>query len=270
MEDAGILVLATNDYEYRSAVGLAYSIRVAGCNLPVTVVKPPEMKFPERDPVNIVDLPFGFKGERRASDWQLYWVTPYTYNLVMDCYTLVRRDLSSVMDYLYTHHDIAYPVRSYNFKGVPMRPDEFDWFTELGLENLYSDMFYFTKNSDTLEYFQLMDIYQQNWQDVIKTFVPAHQIPDHYMGNLIHSLCATHMTMGEQVRPLHKDVFSYTNMQSSDAEAAIWTNLINVWPGENAKLKIQNYTIDSVLYYRYPEFLTEEIFNEQYNTYSRL
>ena len=46
-----------------------------------------------------------------------------------------------------------------------------------------------------------------------------------------------------------------------------WTDRLNVWNSENAKVKIQNYAVATNLYYGEQEFLTEDIFNGHRDTY---
>ena len=46
-----------------------------------------------------------------------------------------------------------------------------------------------------------------------------------------------------------------------------WTDRLNIWNSDNAKVKIQNYAVATNLYYGEQEFLTEEIFNGHRDTY---
>ena len=46
-----------------------------------------------------------------------------------------------------------------------------------------------------------------------------------------------------------------------------WTDRLNVWNSEGAKVKIQNFAIATNLYYGEQEFITEDIFNGHRDTY---
>jgi hypothetical protein len=67
------------------------------------------------------------------------------------------------------------------------------------------------------------------------------------------------------------DMLFYIDMDIANTyykqRAEKWTDYLNVWVREGGTVKIQNYATTGILYYKEPDFLTEDIFNGQRDSY---
>jgi hypothetical protein len=72
---------------------------------------------------------------------------------------------------------------------------------------------------------------------------------------------------------LHNDIINTINMPVTLTDGVIgqwgkWTDRLNIWNSDRAKVKIQNFAVATNLYYGEQEFLTEDIFNGHRDTYA--
>jgi hypothetical protein len=275
-EDRGYVILAIQDFEYEQATALAYSIKIHNKDASVTLVTNYIDRVPHhhRDVFNhLVELSFGFNEITRVNDWQLYWSTPYKHNIVIDCASLVKENHDSVWEYLEDHYDIYFFNQAYDFKGTQLTNKHTAIFQEeYKINPVYSHMFYFKQDTDlSLAYFKLADVFMQNWRDVhIHYFNEAHR-PEFYNSDLIHSLVNTIILFEEPM--LHNDIINTINMPVTLTDGVIgqwekWTDRLNIWNSDRAKVKIQNFAVATNLYYGEQEFLTEDIFNGHRDTYA--
>jgi len=274
-EDRGYVILAIHDVEYEQATALAYSIKIHNPDASVSIVT----NYVDRIPHHFHDvfdhmiaLPFGFSETTRTNDWQLYWATPYVHNIVIDCASLVKENHNSVWEYLEDHYDIYFFNQAFNFKGTQLNNRHLKLFKdEYKLNTIYSHMYYFKHDTDlALAFFKLADVYMQNWRDVFaKYFSEAHR-PDYYNSDLMYSLINTIILFENQ--SLHNNIINTINMPVTLSDGIIgqwdkWTDRLNIWNSDGAKVKIQNFAVATNLYYGEQEFLTEDIFNGHRDTY---
>lgn len=267
----GYVVTATNIDEYKQACALAYSIRSQMSSAKISMIVPDASSVPEEftEPFHcVIDFPFSYKTDRRMNDWQLYWATPYTNTIAIDCRTLVKEDHTMLWDYLIDGYDIAFPSKVFNFIGQPIElKNRKVYEDEYHTKTVMSGMFFFKKDNDVcLNYFKMADIAMQHWRDFVKEFYKPVHIPLEYDSDIMHSIVANNA--GIDVCILHEDIFSYIDMTSSLVNGELgkwdsWTDRVTVWSSGNAKIKIQNYAITSALFYDDDNFLTDEIFKEE-------
>jgi len=274
-EDRGYVILAMQDYEYEQATALAYSIKIHNTDASVTLVT----NYVDRVPHHfneafdhIIDLPYGSKDVTRTNDWQLYWATPYVHNIVIDCASLVKENHDSIWEYLEDHYDIYFFNKSFNFKGTQLENKKFKVYEEeYKLSTVYSHMFYFKHDTDlALAFFKLADVFMQNWREVYAIYFSEQHRPATYVSDIIYSLVNTVVLFEDS--PIHDDIIHTVNMPITltDGDIGIWdkwTDRLNVWNSEGAKVKIQNFAIATNLYYGEQEFMSEDIFNGHKDTY---
>jgi len=274
-ENRGYVILAMQDFEYEQATALAYSIKLHNKDASVTLVT----NYVDRIPKHfeevfdyLVDMPYGSSDITRVNDWQLYWSTPYVHNIVIDCASLVKENHDSIWEYLEDHYDIYFFNQCDNFRGMPLKNKTFELLKEeYKLNPVYSHMFYFKHDAETsLAFFKLADVFMRNWRDVFNHYFSKAHTPSSYDSNIMYSLLNTIVLF--EYPSLHENIINTINMPGTLASGNIgqwnkWTDRLNVWNSENAKVKIQNYAVATNLYYGEQEFLTEDIFNGHRDTY---
>jgi hypothetical protein len=273
-EERGYLILAMQDYEFEQATALAYSIKIHNKDASVTVVT----NYVDRIPHHyheafdhMIQLPYGSQETTRTNDWQLYWATPYKNNIVIDCASLVKENHDSIWEYLEDHYDFYLIKKCNNFRGMPLTNKKFELLKqEYKLEPAYSHMFYFRHETDlSLAFFKLADVFMQNWRGVFGHYLSKAHMPDAYDNDTMYSLLNT-IVLFEH--PSFHNIIDTINMPDTVTSGEIgkwakWTDRLNIWNSENAKVKIQNYAVATNLYYGEQEFLTEDIFNGHRDTY---
>jgi len=274
-EDRGYIILAMQDFEYEQATALAYSIKLHNKDASVTLVTNYIDRIPKHfeEVFNyLIELPYGSNDITRVNDWQLYWSTPYKNNIVINCASLVKENHNSIWEYLEDHYDIYFFNECNDFRGMPLKNKTFELLKEeYNLKPVYSHMFYFKHDTDiSLSFFKLADVFMQNWRDVFAHYFSKAHMFDTYDNDVMYSLLNT-IILFEQPS-LHNNIINTINMpatlQSGDiGKWSKWTDRLNTWNSEHAKVKIQNYAVATNLYYGEQEFLTEEIFNGHRDTY---
>ena len=275
-EHRGYVILAMQDFEYEQATALAYSIKIHNKDASVALVT----NYIDRVPAHYTDifdhiiaLPFGSNEITRTNDWQLYWATPYTHNIVIDCASLVKENHITAWEYLEDHYDTYFFDASFNFKGEQLVNKRFiEYKTEYKLLPVHSHMFYFKHDTTTaLAFFKLADVFMQNWRDVYAHYLKENHRPATYVNDIIYSLINSIVLF--ESNTMHDNIMHTINMPLTLTDGDIgswnkWTDRLNVWNSSGAKVKIQNFAIATNLYYGEQEFMTEDIFNGHRDTYN--
>ena len=274
-QDRGYVILAMQDIEYEQATALAYSIKLHNKDASVTLVT----NYVDRVQHHfeeifdfLIELPYGSNDNTRVNDWQLYWATPYKNNIVINCASLVKENHDSIWEYLEDHYDIYFFNQCNNFRGMPVPNKTFELLKEeYKINPVYSHMFYFKHDTDlSLAFFKLADVFMQNWREVFAHYFSKAHMIDTYDNDIMYSLLNTIILYEHP--SLHKNIINTVSMPATLKSGEIgkwdkWTDRLNIWNSENAKVKIQNYAVSDNLYYGEQEFLTEDIFNAHRDTY---
>jgi hypothetical protein len=275
-EHRGYLILAMQDFEYEQATALAYSIKVHNKDASVALVT----NYVDRVPDHyhnvfdyMIELPYIVSEITNANDWQLYWATPYVHNIVINCASLIKEDHTSLWEYLEDHYDMYFFNKSFNFKGEILNNKKFKVYEEeYKLIPVHSHMFYFKHDTDlALAFFKLADVFMQNWREVYATYLKEEHIPNKYVNDIIYSLINTVVCFENS--SIHDNIIHTINMPLTLTDGKIgiwdkWTDRLNVWNSQNAKVKIQNFAVATNLYYGEQEFMSEEMFNGHRDTYN--
>lgn len=267
----GFLIVAQTEKERRQATALAYSIKINNTNADISLVvgELSEVEESYEEPFdNIIELPFNSKIFSRSNDWQLWWVTPYENNIVIDCACIINTNIDSIWEYLDDNYDLCFPNKILDFRGDEAVHDKrYVEYTNYKLPELFTAWFYFKKNETSMEYFKLADPYMQNHIDVYNTkFEPQH-VPNYFDTNLIHRIL-----IKDSINDFCTDsILCYTDMDAVttyyDRKSPKWTDYLNVWSRDSGFVKIQNYANTGLLYYKEDDFLTDDIFDAQRNSY---
>jgi len=270
IDDRGYVIVAMDSHEQMAAAACSYSIKIKDKNAKVAIVLPYVDSLEEHiEPAfdYVVQLPYGYDEIRRVNDWQLYWATPFKYNIVIDVYTLVQTDLSPLWDTLSAQHKVAFTQRTYDFKHLSRSLN--DIHDDIDIEFVPSSMWFFVADDEeSLEYFKLADPILQNWQDVIDSAVGKQYRKKYYQPDFMNSIILDRIWDNKR---FITDKFEYVSMSASihDFDNLIeesWADYINFWITNNCRLKVQNYNIDDVFCYVNKEIMTWKIY-EQYRNY---
>lgn len=274
----GFLILCNNDAEsQREACACAYSIKNFNENANVSLLIPSLDEFDssyEEPFTDIIELPFKTDGDSDKNIWQSYWSTPYDNTLIINKRCIVNQSFDELWGYLEHNNSVCYPTHTIDFRGDVTASNNYPFFEKHGIRRVFSDIIYFKKDDDALAYFKLMDIYFQNWKDLLTTSIDKVNIPKEFDKNIMHSITAQHFTITDELFVIDSENFTYVDMNNSyrlfERQTSRWTDYLNVWTTIGARIKLQNFSVVGTISYELPEFLTEEIFNGQQEQFRRL
>ena len=267
----GFIIQAQSETDRKQALALAYSIKTSNPEASISLVCGDLNKIETKheEPFdNIVEYPFSNKSNPRLNDWQCWWVTPYEESIVIDCACIVNQDLTTVWDYLSHNYELCFPGTIKDFRHQIVKQDKrHEFLEEYKLKSVHTAWFYFKKNNSTMDYFKLADPYMQNYIELFKhKFQPQH-LPDDYVSDIMHGIVVNDMALenvtDKNLNYIDMDIVSDYFRNKADK----WTDYLNVWSRDNGTVKIQNYATTGILFYKESDFLTEDIFNGQRDSY---
>ena len=88
-----------------------------------------------------------------------------------------------------------------------------------------------------------------------------------YVSDIMHGIVVNDMALenvtDKNLNYIDMDIVSDYFRNKADK----WTDYLNVWSRDNGTVKIQNYATTGILFYKESDFLTEDIFNGQRDSY---
>lgn len=272
-EENGFIISAISDEEMVCAVTCAYSIKIRNPSYKIALAVKDIDKVPKsiQEPFDyIVQFEYGCHDVTRANDWQLYWITPFKYNIVLDAHTLVQSDIGDLWSNLSNTYSIAFTTNIIDFKGLKHK--KLSMLKDTELTYVDSSVWFFTADDEeSLEYFKLADPMFRHWEAAIDMTIGKHNRKPYYVPDLMHSIVIDRCWNNNK---FITDKFEVTSMQIAieifDRQITnCWTDYINHWVTNDTRLKIQNYNTSGIVNYVRPTVITQEIY-EQYRNYFRL
>ena len=266
----GYIVQANTHLELHQAELLATSIKIKNKDASVCLVTNKNAQSDIFD--YIVEYPFYVKENTRENDWQLYWATPYEYTIVLDCKCVVMQDQETLWDYLIDNHSVCLPTQCTDFR-LNILHDKFmsKYEQEYNYKKVYANIFYFDKSDESLRYFKILDPIMQDWKSTQSILFKKQHQTKYYDYNLMHTICANSVDF--DVFGFFENVLQYIDMQVTvrnnynNLETA-WTDVISCWHTDYGKLKLQNYSVNNILYYHEDNFYNEDLADDFRNYYS--
>lgn len=272
--NSGIVTTAATVDQVRLATCLAYSVGIHN-KIPVTLLVPDLNIVADEyeEPFDkIIELPFRSHSENlRANDWQLYWASPYEETLFLDCHQLVKCNLETAMDYFSQHYDLYFPTQVRDFKYNIVPNFNHKMYSDYCDIRVYSNAIFFRKDSEiAMNYFKFMDPILKNWRDAFDQLIEKRHDAGVLDIDLLNSIVLHNLDIIDEVQgyPVIKiiDLESANNLFNRHIHES-YLEYLNVWVTNIADVKIQNYKSQGLVNYVNPEFITEEIFNANRNTY---
>lgn len=260
----GYLITAITEEDQRLASACAYSIKVSNPAAQIALVVPDVDKvYPHYQRIfdYVVQFTFTPESNRRVNDWQVYWSTPFEYNIVVDSLCLVHENHDHTWDRLIEHYDLAFNSYTVDHRGIT-NLEENKFYAENEVISVDTSMWYFRKGSDqAYEYFKVADPIFREWKNAFDNIYKTHYRTADFDADMIHSVCL-HM-LWDNNWCYTDDVFSVVKMTNPK-----WTYSINTWTQRNGVLKLQNYNIFGTFSYINPAFMTQAIYDHYQELYS--
>lgn len=263
----GFITSAHTLSEYRSACGLAYSLKQSNPDADITLVT--TLKDVETGPFNqVVAYPFTVKvNSIELNVWQLYWASPYDYTIYMSNGTVVNQNLDSQWDYLMDHHDICFGSQVLNFRNESCLNYDHRIYTDAQIAYVNSDCFYWAKDREnSIVAFKMLDAYSRDHTTVYREFLETKYIPKTLDKDLLFSIAMSSTFIEPEYIPQHPSILQ--SIKASTFGTSDWMDIVNVWHvGEN-DYKIQNHNVTGIICHNNINFITEEKIDEYRNQYT--
>lgn len=264
----GVCILAQNnsttDY-VRQAYALAKSLKKYN-DVSVSIITNDVVDYDIFD--NIIPIPgtdeslqTDWKIENR---WKLYQCSPYDRTLVFDADMLILENIDDWWIYLESK-DLFFvsDVKTYQNKQVTTRYYR-KVFDANDLPNLYSGIYYFKKGSVAQQFFTLLEIIMQNWEQFYKKFAPNNF--QRWCSLDVSIAIASKILNNENTVTSQCSPITFTHMktkaQNWKYEPQKWTQVLDYFISSDGKLFVGNYKQRGVFHYVEDEFLDNVILGD--------
>lgn len=263
----GYLTLAQNGkYDYvRMAYILAISLKISqgiDTNLSIIVNKNdivPEEYCEVFDKIIKVDSPdTEWKVQNK---WIYYDVSPYDETIVVDADMLFLTDQSWWWD-LFSLNDLSFTDRVLNFRGEEVTSDYYrKVFTENSLPNHYTGLFFFRKCKNVENYFKLVKIIFENWEEWYNYLLKNP--PKYVSGDVVYAIASK--IMFKNTLEVSSPFLEFVHMRNKLQDAGLsgdWTKNLRCDLTEingDVSLKINNIIQSDPFHYIEKSFLTDEV-----------
>ncbi len=265
----GWLINAGNSQSlYKQAAASAMTLKI-NQKMPVAVCIDRADNWPDEyeDCVDyIVEYPFSDTSASmpypQLNQWQLYHVTPFKNNVLIEADTLVL----SNMDYVWHlgNTNVQLPKSVVDFRNVPWVPPTAKIFNENKLKILHAGIWFFkAQNDESEKYFKMLDVVSQNWRDAFKTYFKPEHVLEWPDLDTLHCVTMKMLDEYDLFTVTDSNLLRYTLMLNTVESK--WNDVMNTWYTHS--FKIDNYRQNGVLKYTEPSVMSEKILNGIRNHY---
>ena len=259
----GVCVVAQNNsscnYVYQ-AVNLAKSIKKFSSEENISIVTNDEIPAEYQDlfdkVIRIENDQTTFDEWRIANRKQIYFLSPYDETLVFDTDTLVLQDLSLLWQKL-SNEDLYFTTEIRNHRGQKIDKDLIHrkTFIENDLPNIYSALFYFKKTTKNDEFFEMLSLIVDNFNQFAEILTP----------NQTQKFCSIDVSLAMCVKLLNvklsKNKFDLIHMKAplqGIPNIKNWSNSLFTFANSDG-IFINNYKQNGVLHYVEDDFINDDI-----------
>lgn len=260
----GYVIQANNELELYQAELLCNSIKIKNKDASVSLITHLKVETELFD--HVVEYPFYYNMNTRQNDWQLYWASPYEYTIAIDCKSLVFESHDNLWDYLIENHSVCLPTSVLDFRDNVLEYKQLKKYQEeYKLNIVCSNLFYFDKSEESVQYFKMLDPICHHWRNAEQSLFQKQHTNKKYYPDLIHTIVANSIPF--DVFPYFENLLSYIDMRVTWQDGVLpigesWTDILSVWSTDLAKIKLQNYSINKTIYYHEDTFYNEQIAND--------
>jgi|TARA_B100002019_G_scaffold116402_2_gene100011 hypothetical protein len=271
------LGINTSEDNIRYCYALACSIKICDPEASITLIVDKGQlgnvqSFYEHAFDYMIELPYGNSAHKDGFHgmnlWQVFYATPYEETIYVDYDTLfINVDIQTLWDTMASGTgSISVPKNAYSYRNFPALPMwRFEYENAYKLPKYWYNLIYFRKSSEVArEWFKMADPVMQNWRDVYNHVFPNKK-PEYFQKNLLGNVI-THFVdhtneIGVQLNN-HYDLHSQSHGAFPDPNEIPknWTDMLNYWVTDKAKIQIENSIISSgIIHYSDETFLSDEV-----------
>jgi len=200
------------------------------------------------------------------NEWKAIYMTPYDETIKLDADMLFPADISPWWDYL-AESDGVFATTAQTYRGDQITSDFYrKTFTESGLPNVYTAMFYFKKTDITFELFKQAEFIYNNWERCFYEFLQPDHRPKYVSTDVVFAIASKILDFGANNKLPHINVPTFTHMKSQlqgwpndQYMVDDWTKMIPAHFSRECQLKIGNYRQILPFHYQVKTFVTDKM-----------
>lgn len=273
----GFFTIAQGQEYQRLAYALALSLKLSqpeGFNklsIGVTAEEKSDVKWKYRELFDeVIEIPWDDHAKNSTwkleNEWKVIHMTPYDETIKLDADMLFPSDISSWWTYL-SESDGVFAADAFTYRGDKITSDYYrKTFTESGLPNVYTAMFYFKKNEVNFELFSLAEFIFNNWERCFYEFLLPDHRPKFVSTDVVFAIAAKIMDYKQYNALPTVDVPTFVHMKSQlqgwpndqfmDED---WMKMLPHYFNRDCELKIGNFTQTLPFHYHVKSFMTDKI-----------
>jgi len=208
--------------------------------------------------VKQVNDTFG-KKKKVSNLYQMYWATPYKNTIYLDCDFLINKNIANWFK-VFDFYDIFFIEQPLNFRNELYNINtQCNFFKDYKLPVLQSQIFGFSKNETSLEFFNVLSQISNNYNVFYNSFLKTNFQDE--------DICVS-LSLANKICNLENNILrNYINyielkplkINYTDSKQTNFYNNINLWVLPGLKFKIQNYVCTNPIHYNFIELLTEDL-----------
>ena len=218
----------------------------------------------------VVDIPWEDHAAKSAwkleNEWKAIYMTPYDETIKLDADMLFLNDVSGWWDHL-TLSEGVFCTRPLTYRGDVITNDFYrKTFTESGLPNVYTAMFYFKKTDANFELFKLAEFIFNNWERCFYEWLQPEHRPRQVSTDVVFALAAKILDYTSLNQLPLQSIPTFVHMKSQLQGWPLgalmnedWTKMIPAYFNQSCQLKIGNYLQTWPIHYFVKEFLTDSM-----------
>jgi len=271
----GFFTLAQGEMYHRLAYALALSLKLSQpeelSKLSIGIAAGEQLNPKYRAVFdNVITIPWEDAAKdstwKLENEWKSIYMTPYDETIKLDADMLFPSNISAWWDYL-SQSDGVFATNAFTYRGDKVTSDFYrKTFTESGLPNVYTAMFYFKKNDVNFELFKLAEFIFNNWERCYYEFLLPDHRPRYVSTDVVFAIASKIMDYGSYNKLPHVDMPTFVHMKSQLQDwpndkymIEDWTKMIPSHFNRDCEIKIGNYRQYLPLHYHIKDFVSDRM-----------
>jgi len=266
MKSRGFVIFAEGEEYFRQAYLAALSIRATGNKYPVSVITNCTADTKHRIIFSkIIEIPW-YKQDntllKTENRWKIYHASPYEETIVLDSDVLVLQDLEYFWNSV-ENYNLYFPTRVFTYRKELVESDFYrKAFSANDLPNFYNAVHYFRKCDWTKQFYEWVEIVNNNWELFYGNFCKEHYPKQPSMDittAIVSKILDCDTEISNQKQDMPQLVHMKPRAQRWKNPKSRWQDRVGVYLNENLELKIGNHRQDTVFHYTENDFVTDDI-----------
>lgn len=264
----GFLIYAVGEKYLKQAILACLSIKQTKNSFPVSIITTENTYFTENF-YRIFDKIIFVKDTDDKDRYQcinrslMYRLSPYENSIVIDSDVLFLESLDNLWPQLITNYSFYYPSVVYTYRGEILTSDFYrKVFTSNKLKNIYTGIYFFKKNRESKNFYEILEMVVTEWKKFYKIFLDKN-FPKHPSMDVATSI--THHIVNFNQYHNDKNIFKFIHMkpkaQNWQLDCNSWIDVLNYYVTDKYELFVGNFMQKGIFHYVDDNFDIDKLIN---------